>query len=84
MQTNFGSENKPIQLGLCCLNTALRAQKPSIFMSRKMVMRTIREQGIDTLKTKILDNLDDLVKMIQWNEENGIKVFRLSSELFPH
>ena len=22
--------------------------------------------------------------MIQWNEDNGIKVFRLSSELFPH
>ena len=22
--------------------------------------------------------------MIDWNEENGIKVFRLSSELFPH
>ena len=22
--------------------------------------------------------------MIEWNEQNGIKVFRLSSELFPH
>ena len=22
--------------------------------------------------------------MMDWNEENGIKVFRLSSELFPH
>ena len=84
MQSTLGSENKPIQLGLCCLNTALRAQKPSIFMSRKMVMRTIREQGIDALKAKILDNLDDLVKMIEWNEDNGIKVLRLSSELFPH
>ena len=22
--------------------------------------------------------------MIEWNEQNGIKVFRLSSDLFPH
>ena len=78
------SENKPIQLGLCCLNMTLRAQKPSVFMSRKMIMRTIKEQGIDVLKEKIIENLNDLLQMIEWNERNGIKVFRLSSELFPH
>ncbi len=78
------SENKPIQLGLCCINMTLRDQKPSIFMSRKMIMRTIKEQGIDTLKAKIVENLNDLILMIEWNERNGIKVFRLSSELFPH
>ena len=78
------SNNKPIQLGLCCLNITLREQKPSVFMSRKMIMRTIQEKGIDVLKEKILQNLDDLLKMIEWNENNGIKVFRLSSELFPH
>ena len=22
--------------------------------------------------------------MIQWNEDNGIKVFRITSDLFPH
>ena len=77
------SENKPIQLGLFCLNMTLRAQKPSVFMSRKMIMRTIKEQGIDILKAKIIENLNDLLQMIEWNERNGIKVFRLSSELFP-
>ena len=55
------SENKPIQLGLCCLNMTLRAQKPSVFMSRKMIMRTIKEQGIDILKAKIIENLNDLL-----------------------
>ena len=78
------SENKPIQLGLCCINTVLRAQKPPVFMSRKMIMRTIEEQGIDTLKEKIIQNLKDIITMMNWNEENGIKVLRLSSELFPH
>lgn len=78
------SENKPIQLGLCCLNTILRSQKPPVFASRKMIIRTIKEQGIEVLKEKILQNLQDVLTMMDWNEENGIKVFRLSSELFPH
>ena len=78
------SENKPIQLGLCCLNTILRKQKPPVFASRKMIIRTVEEKGINTLKEKIIQNLKDVLTMMDWNEENGIKVFRLSSELFPH
>lgn len=84
IQTQSKSENRPIQLGLCCLNTILRKHKPPIFASRKMIIRTIEEKGIDELKTKILQNLRDVLTMMDWNEENGIKVFRLSSELFPH
>jgi len=78
------SENKQVQLGLCCLNTKLRKQKPPVFCSRKMIIRTIEEKGIDELKKKIILNLKDLLTMMDWNEENGIKVFRISSELFPH
>ena len=78
------SSNKPVQLGLCCLNTTLRAQKPSIFCSRKMIIRKIQENGINALKLKIIQNLNDLYEMIKWNEKNGIKVLRISSELFPH
>lgn len=78
------SIHKPVQLGLCCLNTELRAMKPPIFASRKMIIRTIEEQGIDVLKEKIKQNLRDVLTMMEWNEMNGIKVFRLSSELFPH
>ena len=78
------SENKPIQLGLCCLNMTLRAQNPSIFASRKMIIRTIKQKGIICLKQKILQNLKDVLKIMDWNEENGIKVYRLSSEMFPH
>lgn len=78
------SENKEIQLGLCCLNTILRNEKPTIFASRKVVIKTIKEKGINVLLTKILNNLSDTIKMIEWNEQNGIKVMRLSSELFPH
>ena len=62
--------NKPVQLGLCCLNT-LKSRKPPIF-SQKMIIRKVEEDGIEKLKEKIIQNLKDLV-MIDWNEENGIK-----------
>tara|TARA_Y100000389_G_scaffold63155_1_gene59247 strand:+ start:726 stop:1685 length:960 start_codon:yes stop_codon:yes gene_type:complete len=78
------SENKPIQLGLCCLNMTLRGQNPSVFASRKMIIRTIKQKGIYCLKMKIIENLCDVLKIMDWNEENGIKVYRLSSEMFPH
>ena len=76
--------NKPIQLGLCCLNTTLRSQKPSIFASRKMIQRTIKEKGIEELKARILQNVNDVLKMMVWNEMNGIKVFRLFSNVTSH
>jgi len=78
------SENKPIQLGLCCINTILREQKPPVFSSRKMTIKSIKEKGIDELKSKIIQNLKDVITIMDWNENNGIKVFRLSSEMFPH
>ena len=78
------SVNKPVQLGLCCMNTTLKKQKPPIYASRKIIVRIIDERGIEELKKRITLNLKDLIKMIEWNEQNGIKVFRLSSELFLH
>ena len=78
------SLNRDIQLGLCCQNIELKNLKPSIFPARKMIVRTVLEKGLDALKEKIILNLQDTLKLIEWNEENGIKVFRLSSELFPH
>ena len=78
------SENGLIQLGLCCMNTTLRAQKPPIYSSRSVQLKTLEAKGVDMLKEKIIENLKDTLKLMDWNEENGIKVFRLSSELFPH
>ena len=78
------SKPKPIQLGLCCMNTTLKAQKPPVYAARRIIIRIIDEKGIDELKRRILANLDDLYKMLEWNEANGIRVFRLSSELFQH
>ena len=82
-----------IQLGLCCLNTALREPpkikgqpKPeSIFMSRSMIQKTMEQaDGINIAKERSLKNVADIKKMIDWNLENDINVMRLSSNIFPH
>ena len=47
------SYNRPIQLGLCCINTTLRAEKPPVYCSRTMIIRTINQEGgMDTLIEK--------------------------------
>ena len=48
------SVHRNVQLGLCCLNLELRERKPSVFASRKMIIRTIEEKGIEVLKEKII------------------------------
>ena len=73
---------KSIQLGLCCINTALQSRK--IFCSRKPILRTIERDGVQKLIDSAAQNIRDLMKMIEWNAENGVRVLRISSELCPH
>lgn len=75
---------KHIKLGLCCLNTTLRKQKPPVFASRTIRIKQLDIMGIDELKRRALQNLQDVEKMIYWNRSKGIDVFRLSSQIFPH
>ena len=68
-----------LRLGLCCINTVLRSE--GIFCSRTCIRRTFT---VLKAQQKALDNIHDLIKLIEWNEENGIRCFRISSDLFPH
>ena len=75
---------KAVQLGLCCINNGLREQRPPVFCSRSCILKTIETKGLDVLRARIRDNCLDLIKLIQWNAQNGIRVFRISSDLCPH
>ena len=82
-KTDFGFFTPmDIQLGLCCMNTKLRGR--NIFCSRTMRLDTIEKKGIEELKRRALQNCCDLIKHLEWNAANGIRVFRISSDLFPH
>ena len=72
-------------LGLCCMVTALRESKPPIFPSRRITLATMNKpDGVDNLKQKILENLDDTLTILKWCRANRITAYRMSSELFPH
>lgn len=68
-----------INLGLVCINTILR--KKEIFCSRTMIRKNFT---VESAKEKAIKNILDIIPMIKWNVEHGIKCLRLSSDIFPH
>jgi len=48
-----------------------------------MIKKTFQEKGLDYASELIIQNVVDLNEIIDWNEQNNIKFFRLSSEMFP-
>ena len=78
------SVERPVQLGLCCMNITLKKKPVPVYAARRIIVRMIDKLGIEELKRRILQNLKDLLVMLEWNENNGIRVFRLSSEMFQH
>ena len=70
-------------MGYACINMHLSKLKPKITTNRSMIKRTFLERGIEYASELSLQNCQDLIKIIQWNHDNGFKFFRLSSELFP-
>ena len=70
-----------MNLGYACINTGLSANK--IMTNRTMRRKTFDAQGIDYVSDLSLANVKDLKTIVQWNNEMGIKLFRLSSQIFP-
>lgn len=68
--------------GYCCINTTLR-KSDKITTNRSMIKKTYKERGIEYASELALLNVKDLVKIINWNNRNGIKLFRMSSDIFP-
>jgi UV DNA damage endonuclease len=48
-----------------------------------MIKRTFTEKGINYASELGLQNTKDLFTIIKWNNENGFKFFRITSNLFP-
>jgi UV DNA damage endonuclease len=68
-------------LGYACINTELR--KKNIFCSRTCREQKILTNGFDVLHDLALKNLKDLKIILEYNEKNNIKFFRVSSQIFP-
>ncbi len=70
-----------MSLGYACINMGL--QEEGITSSHSMIKRTFVEKGIQYASQLALSNVLALLKILQWNVEHNVKVFRVTSELFP-
>jgi UV DNA damage endonuclease len=69
------------RLGYCCINLSLADKK--ISTNRGMVKKTFLERGITYASELALKNVNDLKSILSWNFENGIGMYRMSSDIFP-
>jgi UV DNA damage endonuclease len=69
------------QLGYACINMELSAQ--GVSCNRSMIRRTFDAKGISYCSELILENLRNLTKIVSWNNQNNIKVYRMSSDMMP-
>jgi UV DNA damage endonuclease len=70
-----------MNLGYACINTILKAN--DIFTNRTMRQKTFEAKGLDYVSELSLQNVKDLKTHVLWNNEHNIKLFRLSSQIFP-
>ena len=70
-------------MGYACINETLASQKPKVYTGRSMIKRTFTDKGIEYASELGLANCKDLYTIIKWNNENGFKFFRITSNLFP-
>jgi len=72
-----------VRFGYACINTYLQTLKPRIACSRGMIKRTFLARGKEYASELALQNVKDIMPYIEWNKRNNVKVFRLTSCLFP-
>ena len=81
-----------MNLGYACINMQLSyptqwGNKPRgterITTNRSMIRRTYDAKGIAYASELSLLNVQDLERVIDWNEANDIKFYRMSSDVFP-
>ncbi len=71
-----------MRIGYACINMTLQAAG-GITTNRGMRQKTFNERGLPYVSELALQNAKDLVNIIKWNNEMGIKLFRMSSDIFP-
>jgi UV DNA damage endonuclease len=69
-----------MNLGYACINMTMQKQ---VSTNRTMMKRTFEAKGLDYVSDIALLNSKDIIKILEWNRQHGIKLFRLSSSIIP-
>jgi len=72
-----------INLGYACINMELSQLKPRVTTNRSMIKRTFKSKGLEYASELAELNTRDILPILVWNHRHNIKVFRMSSCLFP-
>jgi UV DNA damage endonuclease len=70
-----------MNLGYACINVTL-AEK-GITTNRGMIRKTFLEKGIAYASELAYQNVQAFLQILEWNVENDVRVFRVTSDLFP-
>ena len=71
-----------IRYGYACNNMHLGKQQ--IRTGRTMIERKFKEGGMPLASQRSLANAKDLIKILKWNEANGIQLFRIGLLVFSN
>lgn len=75
-----------VNIGYCCISLGVNEglkKKDLISVNRGMVKKTFDSRGLAYCSELAILNLKDCLKVLQYNRKHGIKVYRMSSEMFP-
>jgi len=68
------------RFGYACLNMTLGSKAGGF---RSMIKRTFAEKGLQHASRLTLENVETLHGIVEWNNRNGIQVYRMTSDLAP-
>jgi len=74
-----------LNLGYACINMTLSdvPAKKRVTTNRTMIRKTFDQKGINYAAQLAEQNIIDLYKILQWNTANGVRFYRMSSDMFP-
>jgi UV DNA damage endonuclease len=75
-----------MNIGYCCISMGInegKKKKDHILVNRGLVKKTFDSKGLPYVSELIVLNLQDTIKVIDWNIKNNILVYRMSSDSFP-
>lgn len=77
------------RLGYACINLSIQEdetipKKSRSCVNRSCIAKTFREKGPEHAIGLARQNLQNVLKVLEWNEKEGIRLYRMSSDMFPH
>lgn len=72
-----------IRISYACINMTLGKDAVTSHKPKYDTVIKMKSKGVPYLKKIAKQNIDNLLKIIKWNEVHNVRFFRITSELFP-